>query len=117
MPKAKARIIRCRTCGRVILGKKPYRKSKEMILKAIRRHYKKYHPRKFKGFIKKALHTKRKKGIINKHNPHKRKVSTAKVMKKAQQLLRKGVAKTKSEALKRAWEIQVGAVKVRTEPK
>jgi hypothetical protein len=70
MPKAKARIIRCRTCGKVILGRKPYKKPKELILSAIRRHYKRHHPRKFRGFIKKALRTKREKGLINKHgNP------------------------------------------------
>jgi len=64
MPKSKARIIRCKTCGKVILGRKPYRKPKELILRAIRRHYKKHHPAKFREFIKKALRTKREKGII-----------------------------------------------------
>jgi len=36
------------------------------ILAAIRRHYKRRHPRRFRQQIRKALRTKRKRGIINK---------------------------------------------------
>ncbi|MEM5867235.1 MAG: hypothetical protein QXG39_04880 [Candidatus Aenigmatarchaeota archaeon] len=58
-------IIRCRTCGKVITRYKGH-KGLEHRMKMIRRHYKKHHPAKFREFIKKALETKRKKGIINK---------------------------------------------------
>ena len=60
------KVIKCRTCGRVILRYKKPSYTKEEILSAIRKHYKKYHPSKFREFIKKALKTKRKKGLIDK---------------------------------------------------
>lgn len=65
------KIIHCETCGKVIarFDRTKYPKRhvpKEKILEKIRKHYKKHHPRKFKQFQKKALKTKREKGLINK---------------------------------------------------
>jgi phage FluMu protein Com len=74
MPKGKVpryKIIRCRTCGKIIRKFDRYKYPrhhvpKEDILAAIRRHYKRNHPRKFREFVEKALRTKRKKGLIDK---------------------------------------------------
>jgi hypothetical protein len=65
------KVIRCKTCGKIIRRFDRYKYPrhhvpKDVILSAIRRHYKRHHPKKFKGFQKKALITKRKKGIIDK---------------------------------------------------
>lgn len=62
--------IYCQTCGNLI---KRFRRSayprghvpKELILRAIRRHYKEKHPRKFKEFAKKAVRTKIERGILD----------------------------------------------------
>lgn len=62
--------IYCRTCGELI---KRFRRSayprrhvpKELILKAIRRHYKERHPKRFKEFSKKAVRTKIERGILD----------------------------------------------------
>ena len=59
------KVIRCKTCGKVIkrFDRTKYTNKhvpKEKILDAIRDHYKKHHPRKFKQFAKKAVKTKRK---------------------------------------------------------
>lgn len=62
--------VTCRTCGELI---KRFRRSayprghvpKSLILKAIRRHYKEAHPRKFKEFAKKAVKTKKARGILD----------------------------------------------------
>lgn len=72
MPEKKGyKVITCETCGKEIarFRRSAYPKNhvpKEKILQAIRRHYKKKHPQKFKQFAKKAVATKRKKGIVNK---------------------------------------------------
>jgi len=60
MPKGKARIIHCRTCNKVIMGKKPYKKSFPLIMKKVRSHYKRHHPKKFKEMTRKAQRTKKK---------------------------------------------------------
>lgn len=62
----KTKTIRCRTCGKVIRVFRYNRKKipKGEILAAIRRHYKRNHPEKFKKFAKKAIKTKKEKGII-----------------------------------------------------
>jgi phage FluMu protein Com len=73
MPKGKLprfKVIRCKTCGKVIkrFDRHKYARHhvpKEDILSAIRRHYKRHHPKKFRTFTKKALKTKRKKGLID----------------------------------------------------
>ena len=48
----------CKVCGKLI---KKRNATKEDVLSAIRRHYKKHHPKKFRGFYKKAARTRRKK--------------------------------------------------------
>jgi len=53
------KIITCETCGKTIhrFDRTKYPKMhvpKEKILSAIRRHYKKHHPKKFRAFIKKG---------------------------------------------------------------
>ena len=60
--------IRCKTCNKVILAYKKSSYSKEEILSAIRRHYKKHHPERFKKFAKKAVATKKERGIIKHHS-------------------------------------------------
>lgn len=80
MPKEKVarfKKIVCRTCKKTIRRfdrskYKGYKISKADILAAIRRHYKRHHKGKFKEFQKKALKTKRKKGIINKKRGRKK---------------------------------------------
>ena len=66
MPEKKGyKEIHCETCKKLI---KRFRRSayprghvpKEKIMDAIRHHYKKKHPRKFKQFAKKAVATKKK---------------------------------------------------------
>lgn len=74
MPKNKVpryKTIKCHTCGKTIRRfdrskYKGYHVPKDVILAAIRRHYKRHHKGKFREFQKKALRTKRKKGLINK---------------------------------------------------
>lgn len=84
MPKNKVprfKIIHCRHSshpGKVIArfdrSKYPgYSVPASEILAKIRSHYKKHHPRTFKKQIKKALKTKRERGIINKHRKRKTK--------------------------------------------
>lgn len=73
------KIIKCRTCKATIrkFDREKYpqkRIPKEAILKAVRGHYKKKHPRKFKKSTEKALETKRKKGLINKKKGGKKKM-------------------------------------------
>jgi hypothetical protein len=46
----------CKTCGKLILRRDH---SKEEVLSAIRRHYKRQHPRKFREMIKKAVRTRK----------------------------------------------------------
>ncbi|MGP3705239.1 MAG: hypothetical protein ACKD6O_08125 [Candidatus Bathyarchaeota archaeon] len=58
-------VLRCRTCGRVITRYKGHIGKAER-LRRIRRHYKRYHPKLFKEIIRKALRTKRKRGLIDK---------------------------------------------------
>jgi hypothetical protein len=53
MPK----VIRCKTCNKVILRVKGHA-GKDKIMSAIRHHYMKSHPQKFKRFSKKASVTK-----------------------------------------------------------
>jgi len=48
----------CRTCGKLI---KRRNATKEDVLSAVRRHYKKHHPKKFRQFAKKAVATKKRK--------------------------------------------------------
>ena len=57
--------VRCRTCGKIIVRYKGHL-GKATRLKKIRRHYKKYHPKRFKQFSRKAIATKKRKGIIKK---------------------------------------------------
>jgi len=97
------KVIRCRTCGKVILRYKKPRYSKEEILSAIRRHYKKHHPRRFKQFIKKALRTKRKRGIINKHNPKVKLTSRLKRMLMKDYWFYRKKGFSKSRAMRKAW--------------
>jgi len=63
--KSEYTVRRCRVCGRIIHRYKGH-KGFEEVMSDIRRHYKKYHPRKFREMIRKALQTKRERGIINK---------------------------------------------------
>ena len=56
--------IKCSKCGKRIRGTKDVG-FKERMAK-LRRHRKKYHPKAHRKSIKKALKTKREKGIINK---------------------------------------------------
>lgn len=58
-------VIRCRTCGKVIRRYKGSM-SKEEKLSSIRHHYKKHHPKRFRKSIRKAIKTKKAKGIIKK---------------------------------------------------
>jgi len=58
----KTSATHCKTCGKLISRGD---KSKAEKLSAIRKHYKKYHPAKFKKQSKKAIETKKKKGIIS----------------------------------------------------
>jgi len=55
--------IRCRTCGKIIVRYKGHIGKGERLSK-IRRHYKKHHPKRFKQFSKKAIKTKKEKGMI-----------------------------------------------------
>lgn len=72
MPKDKTprfKIIHCRTCGKTIRRfdrskYKGYHVPQDEILAAIRRHYKRNHPKRFKQFAKKAVKTKKEKGLI-----------------------------------------------------
>lgn len=63
--------IHCRTCGKLIrrFDRRKYQGHvpPDMILDAIRKHYKKHHPGKFRANIKKGVQTRKKK------NPGKRK--------------------------------------------
>lgn len=63
-----AKVYRCRVCGKVILRKKKGKKyGVEGVMEKIRRHYKKYHPKKFREMIEKGVKTRmeRKKNILN----------------------------------------------------
>lgn len=57
--------VRCKTCNGIIASYRGSR-TKEWKLSKIRRHYKKNHPERFKQFAKKAVRTKKEKGIIKK---------------------------------------------------
>ena len=62
--------IVCRTCEELIhrFRRSAYPRGhvpKELILSAIRRHYKAEHPRKFKEMAKKAVRTKKARGILD----------------------------------------------------
>jgi len=57
------KVIHCRTCGKVIrrFDRRRYRGHvpQREILAAIRRHYKKFHPRKFRASIRKGVRTRK----------------------------------------------------------
>ncbi len=57
------KVIRCRTCGKVIQKfdrtKYNWHVPAGVILAAIRRHYKRNHPKKFRTMVRKATHTRK----------------------------------------------------------
>lgn len=58
------KVIRCRTCGKVIqkFDKEKYHGDvpADLIFRAIRQHYKKHHPGKFKESIRKGVQSRKK---------------------------------------------------------
>jgi len=69
-----AKVLRCRICGKIILKKKKGVKyTKEVVLSAIRRHYKEKHPKKFIRIIEKAVRTRKERAKRkNPGNPRKK---------------------------------------------
>jgi len=112
--------MKCSKCGRTIRYKTlpKYVKGDPNRLIAIRRHYSRFHPREMAKWHKGIKHADAE--HPKKGNPKRKKVTKTKmekIMKRAQKMLKTGVAETKKEALARSWEVEGYGVKVRTEPR